>query len=179
MPILTRHYTPDHTPLPSNVDELRLRFVSKRVNGKNTLLLLHPDSEQGFESTYVRYVAMMELIHSYEVDENVYLLTAKGLGQIVVTGRRIIGMITDGSVGSAVLDESVGSVYAFTFDLDDSGPVEVKKNWLGKPITAVLRSKDQQKRPFGLRVISVDLIVKDNGQVVRSSLPAFLEKLTP
>lgn len=172
MPIVTGHYTLDRSKLPTKADELRVRFVSQLVNGKNRLLVLYPVSEPGFEPSYVRYAVGMKLRLG---DGTV----AQGLGQIVVTGQRLIGMITDGSVGKADLKESAGSVYAFALDLDDFGPVEIKKNWLGKPIEALILSKEGQSPVFGVGVFSVDLSVKDDGQVIRTSLPAFLEQLTP
>src|SRR2546427_9489624 len=87
-----------------------------------------------------------------------------GLAQIVVTGQRLIGMITDGSVGKAVLKESAGSVYAFALDLDDFGPVEIKKNWRGKPVEALILSKEGQSPVFGMGVLSVDLLLKNDVQ---------------
>jgi len=88
-------------------------------------------------------------------------------------------MITDGSVGKAVLKESAGPVYAFALDLDDFGPVEIKKNWRGKPVEVLILSKEGQSPVFGMGVLSVDLLLKNDGQVIRTSLPAFLEQLTP
>lgn len=129
------HYTLDRSKLPTKVDELRVRFVPWLVKGKNTLLVLYPDTETGFEPSYVRYVVQMKLrLTDGTVDQ--------GPGQIVVTAHWIIGLITDGSVGETVLNESNGSVYAFTFGLDDIRPVEIKKNWLGKPIEALILSKE-------------------------------------
>ena len=92
MPIVTGHYKIDRAKLPSKVDDLRIRFVSQLVNGKNTLLLLYPNSEPGAEPVYVRYAGGIKLGLG---DGTV----AEGIGQIVVTGKRLIGMITDGSVG--------------------------------------------------------------------------------
>src|SRR6266702_5546663 len=61
MPIVTGHYTLDRSKLPTKADELRVRFVPQLVNDKNTLLVLYPNSEPGFEPLYVRYVAEMKL----------------------------------------------------------------------------------------------------------------------
>ena len=142
---------------------------------KNTLLMLYPNSESGFEPSYVRYVVRMTLALG---DGTV----AKGLAQIVVTGQRLIGMITDGSVGKTILKESAGPVYAFALDLDDFDPVEIQKNWLGKPVSVRIMAKEGQDPPFAMyamRVHNVFLLVEDDGQAVRTSLPAFLERLTP
>ena len=177
MSIVTGHYTLDRSKLPTQADELRVRFVLQRVNGKNTLLVLYPNSEPGFEPSYVRYVVGMEFRQILLSDRT--LIGAQGLGQIVVTGQRLIGMITDGSIGKTVLKEAVGSVYVFALDLDDIRPVEIKKNWLGKPVEAIIESKVGQSPPFGIKVFSVDLLLRNDGQVIRASLPAFLELLTP
>jgi hypothetical protein len=127
----------------------------------------------------VRYAVWMKLGHLLLGDSTITL--AQGFGQLVVTSQRLLGMITDGSVGKAVLKESAGtgSVYAFALDLDDCDPVEIKKNWRNKPVEAVIESKDDQNPAFRLGVLSVDLLVKDDGQVIRTSLPPFLEQLTP
>ena len=177
MPIVTSHYTLDRSKLPGQADELRVRFVPQPVNGKNRLLVLYPNSEPGFERSYLRYAVGMEFRQILLGDRT--LIVAQGLGQIVVTGQRLIGMITDGSVGKAVLNESVGSVYAFALDLDDIRPVEIKKNWRGKPVEADILSKVGQSPVFGIKVLSVGLLLKDDGQVIRMSLPAFLEQLSP
>src|SRR6266516_1910113 len=99
--------------------------------------MLYPNSEPGFESSYVRYAVGMTLRLG---DGTV----AEGAGQIVVTGQRLIGMITDGTVGKAALKEiaGAGSVYAFAFDWDDCDPVEIQKNWRGKPVSGRIMSKE-------------------------------------
>jgi hypothetical protein len=100
MPIVTGHYTFNRTNQPAKADELRVRFVPQLVNGKNTLLVHYPNSEPGFEPSYLRYVVEMKL----QLGDGT---VPWGLAQIVVTGQRLIGMITDGSVGKAVLKEEV------------------------------------------------------------------------
>lgn len=177
MPIVTGHYTLDRTKLPAKAEALRIRFVPQLANNKNTLLVLYPNAEPGSEPSYVRYVALMKLGHLLKGDGP--MAVAQGLGQIVVTGQRLLGMITDGSVGKTVLKETAGSVYAFALDLDDCNPVEIKTNWRSKPVEAVIQSKEGQTPPFRLQIISVDLLLKNDGQVIRASLPAFLEQLTP
>ncbi len=179
MTIVTGNYTLNRTNLLAQSDELRVRFVPQLVNKKNTVLMLHPNSELGFEPSYVRYAVGMEFRQVQLSDRT--LIRAQGVGQLVVTGQRLLGMITDGSVGKTVLKESAGtgSVYAFALDLDDIRPVEIKKNWRGKPIEAAIESKVGQSPPFGIKVITVHALVKDDGQAILSSLPALLEHLNP
>jgi hypothetical protein len=174
MPIVTRYYIFNRRDLPAKSDELRVRFVPQLVNRQNTLLVLYPNSEPGFEPLYVRYVVRITLALG---DGTV----AKGLAQIVVTGQRLLGMITEGSAGKTILKESAGSVYAFALDLDDLEPVEIQKNWLGKPVSVRIMSKEGQGPPlamYAVRVHDVFALVEDDGQAVRTSLPAFLERLT-
>lgn len=172
MPIITGNYTLDRSKLPSKSDKLRVRFVSQLVNRKNNLLVIYPNAELGYEPVYVRFVAGMKL----QLDDGT---VAQMMGQIVVTGQRLIGMITDGSVGKVVLSQSTGSVYAFVFDLDDIRPVETKTNWRGKPVEAIIRSKEGQKPAFLLQVSGEIASLKNDGQAAPASLAAFLERLTP
>ena len=177
MPLVTGHYTLDRSKLPAKSEALRVRFVSQRVNNKNTLLVLYPNAGPGFEPSYVRYAVGMKFRQIQLEDRR--LIDAQGVGQLVVTGQRLLGMITDGSVGKAALKESAGSVYAFALDLDDIRPVEIKTNWRDKPVDAVIQSKEGQNPAFRIDILMVNLLVKDDGQVLLASLPAFLEHLTP
>lgn len=173
MPIITSHLTIDRSKLPSKSDKLRVLFKSQLVNRKNNLLVIYPNAEPGFEPAYARYVTAMKLQLS---DGTV----AQMMGQIVVTGQRLIGMITDGSVGKAKLNEAVGSIYAFAIDLDDIRPVETKKNWRGKPIEATIRSKESQSPAFLLHIIGGTIaMLKNDGNAAPTTLEAFLERLTP
>ncbi len=172
MPIATGHYTLDLSKLPSKADELRVRFEQQVVNGKNVQLLIYPDAEPGFEPSYVRYATGMSL----QLGDGT---VAGRLGQLVVTGQRLVGMITGGSVGNAALDASHGAIYVFSIDLDDCyGPVP-KTNWRGKPVEAMFRSKEDQRVAFMLHVFSMVATVKNGGEVAYTSLPRLLEHLTP
>lgn len=172
MPIVTSHYTLDFSKLPSKSDTLHVRFATQLVNGKNRLLLIYPNAEPGFEPAYVRYATGLKL----QADNGA---VATGAGQLVVTGQRLFGMITDGSVGNAILKEATGSVYAFSFSLDDMSAVETRKNWLGKPAEALIRSREGLRPAFLLHIFSVVASVRDDGQVIVTTLPALLDRLTP
>ncbi|HZS79798.1 MAG TPA: hypothetical protein VFA41_24520 [Ktedonobacteraceae bacterium] len=172
MPILTGHIQIDRSKLPSKFDKLRVRFVSQLVNNKTTLLMISPDAGLDFEPIYVRYATGMIL----KLGDGT---VAQSQGQLVVTGQRLIGMVTDGAVGKAALSQSAGTVYAFAVDLDDIGPVEIKKNWRGQPVEAVIRSKEGQSPSFVLQVFSVVAVLKNDGHVIPTSLPDFLNRLTP
>jgi tetratricopeptide (TPR) repeat protein len=180
MPIVTGHYTLDLTELPVKAPDLRIRFALQLISHKNTLLVLYPNAEPGFEPSYVRYVAMMEFRHLLLRGREI--LVAQGRGQLVVTGQRLIGMITDGFAGKVALSESASSVFAFALDLDDIRPAQItEKNWRGEPIEAIIESKVDQSSVFGIKVFDYGefLLLKDDGQVKRASLSAFLDQLTP
>jgi hypothetical protein len=73
--------------------------------------------------------------------------TAAGkLGQLVVTGERVIGMMTRGSAGGAKLDDSAGCVYAFAASRDDLRPAEAETNRKGSLTQALIRSRTASTR---------------------------------
>ncbi len=131
--------------------------------------MLYPSSDPGFELTYVRYTAMIEFGKILLSDRTFTL--ARGLGQIVVTSQRLIGIITSGSADKTTLSESTASVsvYAFAIDLDDIRPAEIiEKDQRGKPAKVTLRSKEGLDSLFEVKVSStspgVFLLIKDDGQ---------------
>jgi hypothetical protein len=74
---------------------------------------------------------------------------ATGSGQLVITGRRFIGMIDSGTLTSAPdldLDTS-GHVYCFTVNRDDVYLPEMKKH-LFKPSEFTFRSREEQEVAF-------------------------------
>ena len=78
----------------------------------------------------------------------------QGQGQLVITGRRLIGMIdkemtADGSPLSA---PTSGNIFCFTFHRDDVYPPQVKKRRLA-PSDFTFRSKEQQPVALQMRVI--------------------------
>lgn len=176
MSIVTNHFALELAKLPTKSDELRIRFVPQVVNGRNALLVLYPDAEPDFEPSYARYAVLMRL---RQMQSDGAVTVADGVGQIVITGQRLIGMITDGSLNKTVLSESHGLVYAFALDLDDCGPLEIKKNWRGKPVEALILSKDGVSPVLGIVVMSVRLLVQNSGNVMPAAMSAFLEHLTP
>lgn len=173
MPIVTGHYNLDRSKLPSKSDKLRVLFKSQLVNRKNNLLVIYPNAEPGYEPAYARYVTGMKL----QLRDGTI---AQMMGQIVITGQRLIGMITDGSAGKATLNEATGSVYTFTVDLEDIRPVETRKNWRGKPVEIMIRSKEGQNPAFLLHIIGGTIAtLKNDGNAAPTTLEAFLERLTP
>lgn len=180
MPFDNRHTTVDRAALPTRFDDLRARLNLQVVNNRNRLLVLYADAEPGFESFPVRYAAYMDLKLPVMQGTDLHIVTVEGVGQIVVTDRRVLGMITDGKMGGSLeLNENKGSVFLFAFDRDDIGEAQVKKNWLGKPTYITITPKVDRGQIWGVRIGMVQLLLKDSGEVVRAGLSDLLKYLTP
>jgi hypothetical protein len=106
--------------------------------------------------------------------------TAAGrLGQLVVTGERVIGMMTRGSAGGTRLDDSAGCVYVFAASRDDLRPAEAETNRKGSPVKALIRSRDGQYPGFTLRITSVVGTLDDRGKLTfQTSLADLLAALS-
>lgn len=173
MTIAVGHFTLDLSALPWRSDELGAGINMGVGNNKKPLLLIHPGADAAVEPQHIRYGADITL----ELDDGTVV---QKLGQFVVTGERIIGMITHGAVGGAKLDPSLGSVYAFAFSLNDIEPVEVTTNRKGVPVEALIRSQAGQRLAFALRVSSVVGCLSDAGVLTyKSSLRDLINSLTP
>jgi hypothetical protein len=130
MAILTAHCDLDLAELPTRDDRLRLRYSAQVVNGRNTLTLLHANSEPGYEPKYVRFMIGLTL----KLGDRTL---AQGAGQLVLTSHRILGMITPS--GSPKLDVP-SPVHAFAVDVADVTDPEGSSNWRGKAVEATVRS---------------------------------------
>ncbi len=111
MAIVATTLTLDLAALPTRSAELRVGFGMGVGNNNKQLLLLYPGTDGGYEPQHLRYAVYMTLTFDG--------MTVGNLGQLVVTGQRLIGMMTHGSAGGTKLNESAGSVFAFTIGLDD------------------------------------------------------------
>lgn len=173
MAIAASRFALDLSALPSRSDELRVGFGMGMGNNKKPLLLVYPGVSAAFEPQHIRYAADMTL----KLDDGT---VAQKLGQFVVTGERIIGMITSGIAGGTKLNASSGSVYAFVLGLDDIQPVEVKTSRKGTPAEALIQSRDGQRPVFSLHIGSVVGSLSDAGVLTySSSLSDLLNSLTP
>jgi len=166
-------FTLDPSALPWRSDELGVGISMGVGNNKKPLLLIHPGADPAFEPQHIRYAADITL----ELDDD----KVQKLGQLVVTGERIIGLITRGLVGGARVDPSQDlRVYVFALSLNDSEPMEVTTNRKGVPVEALIRSKDGQRPPFVLRVSSVVGCLSDAGALTyRTSLRDLINSVTP
>jgi hypothetical protein len=168
----TSHLMLDLSALPFHSAELNADFRLGAGNDGKPLLLLSPAGYAAAPSSHERFAVYMEL----SGDDG----TAAGkLGQLVVTGERVIGMMTRGSAGGTKLDDSAGCVYAFAASRDDLRPAEAETNRKGNPTRALIRSRDGQYPGFTLRVTSVVGTLDDRGQLVyQASLADLLVRLS-
>jgi hypothetical protein len=149
----------DLSALPFHSAELGADFRLGAGNNGKPLLLLSPAAGAAALSPHVRFAVYMEL----SGDDG----TAAGkLGQLVVTGERVIGMMTRGSAGGTRLDDSAGRVYGFAVSRDDLRPAEAETSRKGSPTRVLIRSRDGRHPGFTLRVTSVVGALDDRGQLV-------------
>ena len=172
MPIVTGQYNLDLSRLPTKAADLRIKVDTQILNGKTKGLLLHPATGNDFEPGYYRYMCGIGL----KLGNG---LTAGKIGQIVVTGRRLLGMVTDGTAGDVALSGEAGVIYAFSIDLDDFYGPQARTNWRGKPVEAVFRSKEDQPLAFILQVFSVAVNVTNDGKIAYTSVANFITKFSP
>jgi hypothetical protein len=172
---VTCHLILDLSDLPSHLEELGAGFKMGVGNNKKPLLLIYPahDAAMGPVAAPIRYAVYMTLRLSDGTE-------AGDVGQLIVSGPRVIGMVTHGSAGESRLDESAGSVYAFCFDLDDIKSVEPRTRWTGRVAGAVITSKDDLDSGFVLRVTSVVGILAESGRLTSgASFADLLRSVTP
>jgi hypothetical protein len=168
--IVTRKYSVDLASLPKADPDLVIQIERTSVNG-NEILLLSKNSDDGVEPLQVRFATGMVL--------NLADGTTVGTqGQLVITGERVLGLITDGKVGDDVINESIGSIFTFVFDLDDIGQIESKSNWRGKPVELVFHSKENQSPIFSLQVFSVVAVLKSDGSLIRAGIETLREQFS-
>jgi hypothetical protein len=162
----------DLSALPFRSAGLGADFRVGAGNNGKPLLLLSPAVDAAAPSPYGRFAVYMEL----SVDDGT---SAGRLGQLVVTGERVIGMMTRGSAGGARLDDSAGCVYAFAAGRDDLRPAEAETDRKGRPARVLIRSREGRSPGFTLRVTSVVGTMDDRGRLVyQSSLADLLVALT-
>jgi hypothetical protein len=169
------HLILDLSDLPSQSEELRASFKMGVGNNKKPLLLIYPDNDMNASpvAAPVRYAVYMTLRLSDGAE-------AGDIGQLIVSGRRLIGMITHGSAGDTRLNDTVGSVYGFCFDMDDIKSVEPKTRWTGRVAGAVIASKDDLDPGFVLKVTSVVGLLADSGRLTSgASFADLLRSVTP
>jgi len=172
MAVVTDKYKLDLMSLPARDERLRIRFNSQIINGKNRLLLLYPLSDRNVEPSFVRYAVGMTL----KLGDGI---AVGQQGQLIVTGQRLLGMFTDGAVGGQPLNGQAGSVFAFSLDLDDVDSVTPKSNWRGKPVEAIVSSREDLDPWFVLHVFTVAALVKSDGTATPTSIGALLPRLLP
>ena len=174
MAFVACHLILDLSDLPSQLEELRAGFMMGVGNNRKPLLLIYLANDATTSpAAPIRYTVYMTIRLSDGTE-------AGDVGQLIVSGRRLIGMVTHGSAGDTRLDDSVGSVYAFSLDLDDIKSVETKTRWTGRVAGAVITSVDDLDPGFVLKITSVVGILADSGRLTSgASFADLLQSVTP
>jgi hypothetical protein len=154
--IAARALTLDLNALPARLEELRIGFGMGVGNNKKPLLLVYPGTGAGYEALHVRYAVYM----NFALDGR---SAAGNLGQLIVTGQRLVGMMTHGKANDTTLDESVGSVFAFTIGMDDIQQATAKTRWTGRVAGVTITSRPAQNPAFDLAITSVVGVLTDEG----------------
>lgn len=152
------HLMLDLSALPTRSDELGVEFGMGVGNNKKPLLLIYPGQDGGGAAPHVRYAVYMSLTTSDGTE-------AGNLGQLVVSGGRLIGMMTHGAASGTKLNEARGSVYAFAVDRSDIQSARQKTKWTGRVAGVVIESREDHDPGFVLEVTSVVGALADTGHL--------------
>jgi hypothetical protein len=172
MALRTKTYTLDAGAEPHIDSELGIRLARGPVNDR-TLLSLHPHGNN--EPKYRRFVVGILAL----TRENAgYLDTIKGQGQIVLTGHRILGLVTDGMHNAEALSEATGRVAGFSFSRKDIASADFPTNWRGSPKRVIIGMSSTNSRPLDIALdIQVVVVAIANGKTMPSTVKAFAEAL--
>ncbi len=152
------HLKLDLAALPWRSDRLRAEFSLGTGNNARPLLLIGPVPGDPAEPGHLRYGADLTLTLA---DGTV----VANLAQLVVTSRRLLGMVFGGRAGKSRLDAGSGEVFAFSIDLAGLPPAEGKTTWLGKLTRVTLRSASGPPPEFVLELNSVIGRLDDAGRL--------------
>ncbi len=169
MSLKTARLTLDNNSMPQHYKDLGIRFVRETVagnkGGSTEMVLVRPaasllpeEEALGPEGSFYLLACGLHLKASDGT-------TAQGSGQLLITGRRLIGMLTNGSAtGSNPLSATTGNVFCFSLNRDDVLPPEVKTRRL-KPSEYTFRSRDGLAVQFQLLVFAAMAAIA-NGKTI-------------
>jgi hypothetical protein len=154
-------------------EQLQVPGASGKPRAGNVKLLLHLHGREG-EPRYRRFVVgAMALIRQTGGGEQI-----KGNGQLVITGRRLLGLFTEGSHGAEALSEEGGRVACFVFERADIVTQDVGTNWRGKPNRIALGLSSTGAAPADIALdVQVVPITIGNRQVHPSSVKDLIRAL--
>lgn len=153
--------------LPIVVSDIPIKIQRQIINKRSRLLAASADRNE----LQARFACGVSLIVAGSP-------TVTGEGQVLLTSRGVKGMISSGTYGSDALDEG-GTILLFGFDYIDAPGRTVNKNWRGKPVSTDLLSGPEAQLAFKLSVYSVVAQVKNSGEVILSSVEAFVNQTDP
>jgi hypothetical protein len=157
----------DRSKLPTNVTDHRAQLGLHKLNGKNNAIYIVPLLDPELERSYVRFMSGINV----EIGDGT---VARLTGQVVVTSRRLLGLATDGTLGTADLSLDPNRIFVFSFDFESAQEVTTRDNWRGKPVVAIFKSKAGVEPAFQVQVFSVQVVVMNDGSISFSSLQQFL-----
>ena len=165
------HLTFEPAAPPPESQGLGATFRMGKGNNSKRLLLLFPAGSG--RAPHLRFAVYMTLTGEDGT-------SAGDLGQIVITGEGLIGMMTHGSAGRARLDERTGSVYVFTASADDLAPAVLKTRWTGRVAGILVRSAPGLEPGFELEITSVVGALADDGTLTSGhSFASLVDALGP
>ncbi len=165
------HLTFDPAAPPPESPALGATFRMGTGNNSKRLLLLFPGRPG--HGPHLRFAVYMTLTGADGT-------SAGDLGQLVITGGHLIGMMTYGSAGGARLDERAGSVYVFTASADDLAPATQKTKWTGRAAGVLIRSAPGLQPGFKLEITSVVGALADDGALTFGhSFASLIDALGP
>ena len=165
------HLTFDPAAPPPESTALGATFRMGTGNNSKRLLLLFPAGPG--PAPHMRFAVYMTLTGTDGT-------SAGDLGQLVITGERLIGMMTHGSAGAARLDERAGSVYVFTASAGDLAPPAQKTKWTGRAAGVLIRSAPGLRPGFELEITSVAGALADDGTLTfGQSFASLIDALDP
>jgi len=144
--------------------------VGRRTKVGNERIVLHPASERFEEPRFARFAVSLHLTLGAG-------LVLAGVGQLVVTGRRVIGLVTEGAAGQVTFEETRGKVCGFSFDWDDVGPPSISCNWRGKPTMVSFESSTDASERFKLVILDAPYVLKHDGSMVPSGLENVVRRI--
>lgn len=148
--------------------DLAMRVSREQANSGRTITLAHPRSDH--EPRYVRFVGVAAIKAGNGT-------TAGGRTQIIATGRRIKGVVTEGNFDrQPVLNDSKGLVACFSVKRGELANYHSEKSWLTG--VKLLRFGGRAEDPFVLEIQAVVAKLTNSAHGERATMKDLLKHLT-
>lgn len=157
---------------PSRAESIGAYFEETNVGGQHRTLITYPQTSRYEEPTFVRYACGLR----FQSTQGERAYTAGDLGQVVLSERRILGIVTEGTAADRTLSLANRTVFGFSIERTEFRTPEPKTNWRGKPVAVTIRAENAAE-PYLLQVFSVVATINNDGQGVGDSIESFLRTL--